>query len=77
MTQRDLNRAIARATGESVHHVSTLGFVELTPVVQTGGDFEDGPAPPVPPAIVDWDELDEQRAAAGQAQPVHPSLVLR
>jgi hypothetical protein len=29
MSQSDLNRAIARATGESVHLIESLGFGEL------------------------------------------------
>jgi hypothetical protein len=30
MTQRELNRAIARATGESVSVISSMGFVPLS-----------------------------------------------
>ena len=50
MTQADLNREVAQATGESVATIDALGFVPLThgPVERE-------------PLTVDWDELDEQR----------------
>ena len=52
MTQRELNRAVARATGETVETISSLGFGPLTP------------APYEPePQTVDWDDLDAQRVA--------------
>jgi hypothetical protein len=49
MTQRELNRAVAEATGESMSTVSSLGFVPLTV----------GPVEREPPAI-DWDELADE-----------------
>ena len=36
MTQRDLNRAVARATGETVQEIDRRGFVPLT--AGLGGD---------------------------------------
>lgn len=50
MNRRDLNRAVAQATGESVSTIASLGFVPLTvgPVERE-------------PLVVDWDELDEKR----------------
>jgi len=50
MTQRELNRAVAHATGESLSTISSLGFVPLTigPVERE-------------PLVLDWDELDEDR----------------
>ena len=47
MSQRDLNRAIARATGEDLSMIAGMGFVELTPF-------------PIErePLMVDWDEHD-------------------
>ena len=44
MSQRDLNRAIARATGEDISTITGMGFVELTPF-------------PIErePLMVDWD----------------------
>ena len=46
MTQRQLNRAIASATGESVSTIARLGFVHLT-----AGPVERDPH------FVDWDDL--------------------
>lgn len=50
MTQAELNRAVARATGESIREIARRGFVLLTPI-------------PVErePLVVDWDRLDAQR----------------
>ena len=50
MTQADLNREVAQATGESVATIDNLGFVPLThgPVERE-------------PLTVDWDDLDANR----------------
>ena len=50
MTQNDLNRAVAYATGETVRTIADLGFVPLThgPVERE-------------PQTVDWDEADAER----------------
>lgn len=72
MTQSRLNRAVARATGESLATIERLGFSIANPEAV---DFD--PEPPVPgiaefsavrfepqpamPHIVDWDEYDAQR----------------
>ena len=47
MSQRDLNRQISKATGESIDMIAGMGFVELTPF-------------PIErePLMVDWDEHD-------------------
>jgi len=50
MTQNDLNRAVARATGETVSTIAAMGFVPLT----------DAPIEREP-LVVDWDEVDQQR----------------
>ena len=52
MTQADLNREVAQATGESVATIDRLGFVPLT-----SGPVEREPL------TVDWDELDAERVA--------------
>lgn len=52
MTQAELNRDIAEATGESVATIDRLGFVPLT-----HGPVEHEPL------TVDWEELDEDRVA--------------
>ena len=50
MTQNDLNRAVARATGETVGTIAEMGFVPLTAI-------------PIErePLVVDWDELAASR----------------
>jgi hypothetical protein len=50
MTQRDLNREVAAATGETVSTIERLGFVPLTPL-------------PVErePLVIDWDEQTDFR----------------
>ena len=52
MTQRDFNRAVAQATGESIRTINNMGFVPLTayPVERE-------------PLVVDWDELDDHRSS--------------
>jgi len=59
MTQRELNRAVAAATGESLNTVAGLGFSLLEPVDE---DFE-GDVLRMP-LMVDWDALDWERRAA-------------
>lgn len=53
MTQAELNREVAAATGETMSTVRHLGFVPLTPVPYER-DRE--------PLWVDWDQLEQQRA---------------
>ncbi len=50
MTQSDLNREIARATGESVMTIARMGFVPLTET-------------PYEPELrhIDWDDADRSR----------------
>ena len=50
MTQRDLDRQVARATGETVSTIRSMGF----------GLME---MPDPEPQIVDWDELQSERLA--------------
>ena len=53
MTQAELNREVAFATGESMSTVRHMGFVPLTPFpYERDRD----------PLVVDWDELEQQRA---------------
>ena len=50
MTQAELDRAVAEATGETVQTITRRGFSLLAPI-------------PVErePLTVDWDEIDSQR----------------
>ena len=50
MTQAQLDRAVARATGESLRTINAMGFV---PLASNAVEHE--------PQIVDWDELDAHR----------------
>ena len=56
MNQRDLNREVATATGETVTTISEMGFVPLT--LQP---FERDHPAHRDPLIVDWDELEADR----------------
>ena len=53
MTQNDLNRAVARKTGETVSTIASLGFVPLT-----GQPYEREPL------VVDWYQADAERNVA-------------
>ena len=55
MTQRDLNRAIARATGETVSEIEHMGFSEIVVPDDIGDRTE--------PAVLDWDALEAQLAS--------------
>lgn len=52
MTQRDLNRSVAKATGEEVNLIESLGFSAHDPAL-TGFD-DDFP-------VIDWDALEQNR----------------
>ena len=60
MNQSQLNRAVARATGESPETINRMGFSVADP--------ESVHYDPEPsrrhPLVVDWDELDARRRAA-------------
>ena len=55
MTQAELNREIARATGESVSTIARTGFVPLT---ETPYEAE--------PHGIDWDDADRSRGLSLQ-----------
>ena len=62
MTQAELNRAVARATGESVAEVKRIGFLLAEPDIEVPDpDDED-----LGPSVLDWDEFDEMRMAASE-----------
>ena len=50
MTQSELNREVARSTGETVSTIKQRGFVSLRHI-----PFEREPL------VIDWDELDAKR----------------
>lgn len=59
MKPADLQRAVARATGETLREIRRRGFGLADPAEV---DFDLEPNDP-PPQIVDWDELDAGRLA--------------
>ena len=61
MTQNDLNRAVARQTGETVETVSRRGFGQLVPLP---------PEPDAEDLILDWDRVQAARNVALFEQPV-------
>ncbi len=63
MTQNDLNRAVARATGETVCTVANRGFGIADPDIVT---FDPEPSD-IESKTVDWDALDAGRLQAVDA----------
>ena len=56
MKQADIDRAVARATGETVSTIKRLGFL----LADSNGSL--GPDPDEQgPFIIDWDDLESQR----------------
>lgn len=55
MTQRDLNRAVSRATGETVTEISNRGFSRLEPLPSE---------PAVEDLILDWDQAQAEQNVA-------------
>ena len=56
MKQADLDRAVARATGETVTTIKRLGFLLADPTDSLDPDSEE-----LGPHVIDWDELELQR----------------
>ena len=54
MNQNELNRAVARATGETVAMVKRLGFIVAEPTAQ----IEDPTNPRLGGRVIDWDEFE-------------------
>jgi hypothetical protein len=57
MLQTELDRHVARATGESVRRISRQGFSLLVGCAAPDEEQQ--------PSIVDWDEVDRQRRFLG------------
>lgn len=58
MTQTQLNREVARATGESVETIQRLGFLLDEPNL----DVSDPTSEDLGPYVLDWDALEQARA---------------
>jgi hypothetical protein len=63
MTQNELNRAVARATGESVSLISSMGFVPLS---DTPHERER--------QTVDWDKTQQNRRVSLQSRRRRPAF---
>ena len=57
MNNAELNRAVARATGESVSTIRRLGFGPAGPEFETDDEMPQQ----LGPSVIDWDELRVQR----------------
>ena len=55
MQQRDLNRAVSRATGESVSTIKRLGFL-----IAEHDDPRDPDSEEFGPYVIDWDAVERQ-----------------
>ena len=66
MKQADLDRAVARATGETVSTIKQLGFLLADPT-----DTLDLDSDQTGPNVVDWDALELQRNGAIVRRPRH------
>ena len=58
MTQMQLNREIARATGESVETIQRIGFLLDEPHL----DISDPESEDLGPYVLDWDALEQAQA---------------
>jgi hypothetical protein len=61
MTQRELNRAVARATGETIETIQRVGFLLADPVVDPVVDRANPDDDQFGPYVLDWDELHARR----------------
>ena len=70
MKQADLDRAVARATGETVSTIKSLGFLLAEP-----DDCLDPESEEHGPYVIDWDELEAQRHEEGTGRPRYEPAV--
>ena len=70
MKQADLDRAVARATGETVTTIKQLGFLLADPT-----DILDLDSDQTGPNVVDWDALELQRNEAVMRRPQYDLAV--
>ena len=64
MKQADLDRAVARATGETVSTIKRLGFLLADPIDSLNSDSDEHG-----PHVIDWDELESQRFERNTRRP--------
>lgn len=70
MKQADLDRAVARATGETVSTIKRLGFLLAEP-----DDCLDPDSDEHGPYVIDWDEVEAQRQETGTGRPRYVPVV--
>ena len=70
MKQADLDRAVARATGETVSTIKQLGFLLTDPT-----DVLDLDSDQTGPNVIDWDALELQRNEAIMRRPQYDLAV--
>jgi len=70
MKQAELDRAVARATGETVSTIKRLGFLLAEPA-----DCLDPETDEHGPYVIDWDELEAQYHEAGTRRPRYEPAV--
>ena len=70
MRQADLDRAVARATGETVSTIKRLGFLLADPDASLDPDSDEHG-----PDVIDWDELEAQRHETGTRRPRYEPAV--
>ena len=70
MKQADLNRTVARATGETVSTIERLGFLLAEPADSLDPDSDDAG-----PYVIDWEELEKQRNDGSTRRPRHEPAV--
>lgn len=63
MTHSRIDRAVARATGESIATIRRMGFQIACPRLVRFDPEPDANQIAGEPAIVDWDDLDAQRVS--------------
>ena len=70
MKQADLDRAVARATGETVSTIKRLGFLLAEPAGSLDPDADDDG-----PHVIDWDELETQHNEGSTRRPRHEPAI--
>ena len=64
MTQRELYRAVARATGESLATVTRMGFGRVRTIIEERE-----------PLVLDWDKVDIERTGLFPPRPQRPAAI--
>ncbi len=71
MQQTEINRAVARATGETVATIKRLGFLLAEP----SAIVADPDAPELRPHVIDWDALDLDGPTDANAESQHEPAI--